>query len=409
MIGRLFGDAPRPTRAERGAAWRHIVRQPLRRATLAPIPIALIALAGCVEQGRTTGDLGGDDTGSSDGACAVAEVTATLGRTLQTEQGFTVAYPESWSATQEANLYSLFSVAADALPSADLDEVARVVISTEQRSDHAEAVERLGTIEAESDVPATSLTIGGWPAIQRCQVVDTPQSGSADASGGGGSVQVVTTAIAADALIIRLEGTVPIESGAEQIALITRIGQSVAPVATVTDSNVAADADGLATAGTTMVQVLEADERFALSYPEGWTARKDANLYMIFSVAADEVDSVDLDSIVRVVVHTERHGDDAAAAARLDQIAAESDAPVTRLDVDGWPALERVQTIASPQPGGTDPAGDRPRVLAITTAVAADSLLIRLETNAPPDSSPQLIEQVLEIGRSVHLTSATVE
>lgn len=412
--------------------------------------VAVVFLPGCAAQERSASDINtGDD--SPAGACALETSSATLSQSLQTEDGFSVWYPADWSATQDANLYSLYSVTADVLTSADLNLISRIVISTERRTDHADALERLITIEAESDAPVSSLTVGGWTALQRCQIVSTLQSGSADETGGGnGTVKVITTAIAADALIIRLEGTVPIDATAEQIGLIAAIGQSVtlsvditapAPgqpsVATVEDTGVSVDEGTLleqvletdvditapapeqpsvatvedpsvsVAEGTLLGQVLETDKGFHLSYPDGWSARKVANVYMIFSVSAEDVDTVDLGTIAQVVVHTEQHVNHAAATDRLDQIEAESDTPSTRLNIGGWPALERTQISSAPQPGTPDTDNGDQQVMLITTAVAADNLLVRLETAAPPNAGAELVEQVLAIGRSLALRSTT--
>ena len=332
-----------------------------------------------------------------------------LSQTLQTTDGVTVSFPAGWSAKQEENLYSLYSVTADELPTADLEHIARIVISTEQHADHEEALGRLSTIQAESDVTATSLTVGGWPALQRCQVVSTPQPGDGDEMNGSDrTVRVVTTAIAAAAMVVRLEGTIPVDAALELIGEVSAIGQSVVVSADGTSSSTgqqgiagAEDAGGSIAGGTLFEQVLETDQGYQLTYPDGWSADKVANLYMIFSVPAPDLDSVDLDEIVQVVVHTERHADHAAAAARLTQIASESDTPSTRLDIDGWPALERTQIGSAPQPGSPGMDGAGQQVLSITTAVAGGNLLVRLESKLPPDANLELVEQVLAIGRSL--------
>src|SRR5262245_55987145 len=44
---------------------------------------------------------------------------------------------------------------------------AGLVITTERRRDHAEAVRRLAEIASEQAEPSTYLVIGGWPAIER--------------------------------------------------------------------------------------------------------------------------------------------------------------------------------------------------------------------------------------------------
>src|SRR5690242_14263407 len=44
---------------------------------------------------------------------------------------------------------------------------AGLVVTTERRRDHAEAVRRLAEIASEQPTSATRLLIGGWPAIER--------------------------------------------------------------------------------------------------------------------------------------------------------------------------------------------------------------------------------------------------
>ena len=83
---------------------------------------------------------------------------------------------------------------------------ARILISTEPRRSHEEALNRLVEIAAEYDTRPTFLEIGGWPAMQRTFEAPVEQRGQR------GSLRVpersvrVTTAIAAADLIVRMDG-----------------------------------------------------------------------------------------------------------------------------------------------------------------------------------------------------------
>ncbi len=82
---------------------------------------------------------------------------------------------------------------------------AGMLITTEQRRDHAEAVRRLAEIASERPEPATPLIIGGWPAIERRYRAPMPQPGRQEPSGPGGLTDFVTTAVAEGAILVRFE------------------------------------------------------------------------------------------------------------------------------------------------------------------------------------------------------------
>ena len=86
----------------------------------------------------------------------------------------------------------------------------RSVITTERRSDAAEAVQRLADIAAEQPRQPPSLTtIGGWPAIERKITTSLPRTGDDRGAPPAPPATAVTStvAIAAGATILRFETT----------------------------------------------------------------------------------------------------------------------------------------------------------------------------------------------------------
>jgi HYDIN/CFA65/VesB family protein len=144
---------------------------------------------------------------------------------------FTVHYPNGWSAAQEANVYKLLNVPAkekDTLDAAALDKIAQIMIFTEHRRDHAEAVRRLKEIEAETDSPSTFLTIGGWPALQRRHLAPKPQPGQGPLlEEAGEMVLEITTAVAAGDLLVELDGRLRPDAPPRSANEVEVIGQSL--------------------------------------------------------------------------------------------------------------------------------------------------------------------------------------
>src|SRR5215470_11377747 len=76
---------------------------------------------------------------------------ANLGNTSLTEnlsiaeKGITVLFPQNWSTAKEGNVYKLFRVSKEKLQSlshADFNKTPQILIFTEKRKSHAEAVQR---------------------------------------------------------------------------------------------------------------------------------------------------------------------------------------------------------------------------------------------------------------------------
>ena len=165
-----------------------------------------------------------------------------------TPYGIVVRYPADWSFSGEGGVWRLLNLPADRVAAADpstFDQLGQIFISVERRRDHADAVARLQSLRGGANVRATFLTIGGWPAIQQRVVVDREQPGGEfEEQQPPASAQEefklppqrprltparilrVTTAIAADNLLVRLEGRMPPESPPALEATVRAIGQS---------------------------------------------------------------------------------------------------------------------------------------------------------------------------------------
>lgn len=156
----------------------------------------------------------------------------------------------------------------------------------------------------------------------------------------------------------------------------------------------------------TLSQTLQTENGFSVSYPQGWSTDKLENLDVIFSVPELITEVPNFDEIVQIIIHVEQHPDNEAAIVRLTQITGESDSPSTRIEVNDWPGIERTQISLVLQAGSSGTGEATQEIMVITTVVAADNLLIRLESNASPNAAPELIEQVLAIGCSITKSSA---
>ena len=82
---------------------------------------------------------------------------------------------------------------------------AGMLITIEQRKDHADAVRRLGAIASEYPEPVTTFLIAGWPAIEHRYRALMPQPGDQEASRGNVLTSFSTTAVAEGATVIRFD------------------------------------------------------------------------------------------------------------------------------------------------------------------------------------------------------------
>jgi len=140
-------------------------------------------------------------------------------------KGITVRFPENWSAAQPTqNSWVILNVPNDQQDTAK--PTVRVAIGYLERVDHADAVSQLIEYANESSEPATFLTIGGWPAMQRVQLVRRSQPGEGPMFPDLNMVQI-TTAVAAGNLLVRLEADLPSDANQQLKDVVLAIGQSV--------------------------------------------------------------------------------------------------------------------------------------------------------------------------------------
>ena len=143
-------------------------------------------------------------------------------------------YPRGWSEHRSANLRQLWNVTPQRLANMNPEEretIARIETIVIHCADHAEAVQRLREIEAEWGMTSTFTTIAGWPALQRRQLVPRPRVSvrtkvEMDATD---RLVMVTTAVAADATLIRLDGFAPETASPEVLDQMESIGLRLRP------------------------------------------------------------------------------------------------------------------------------------------------------------------------------------
>ncbi len=130
---------------------------------------------------------------------------------LDLDNGVSVGYPATWSVLPKRfrNTTELIVTAGRTDTAAP---VARAVLTSERHKDSAAAVRGLAGIAAEVAAPVRYRVIGGWPALERRYASPRGERGqrasAARASGAKEELALrVTTAIAADDVLVRLETT----------------------------------------------------------------------------------------------------------------------------------------------------------------------------------------------------------
>ncbi len=150
---------------------------------------------------------------------------------LDIAPGAFVMYPEAWVPPPQQrykNAVELLRIPTDQRGTPTEALAPRIMIITENRLSHDEAVRRLKEIDAEyPGYPAAFNEIAGWPALQRRYVVPMERRGPRFQDPDGAEMSIRhTTAIAADNKLIRIEGVLQpgtLASYANEIAV---IGQS---------------------------------------------------------------------------------------------------------------------------------------------------------------------------------------
>jgi hypothetical protein len=150
-----------------------------------------------------------------------------LPNTAHLDDGISVRYPDGWSlGTPAQHSWVLLNV-----PGSELETVvptAQVAIGYLLRPDAASAVSQLTQYANESSTKSTFLTIDGWPALQRVQLVKRHQPGEGERPPFADPQMVnITTAVAAGNLVVRLEGSLPSNANQQLQSLVLAIGQSL--------------------------------------------------------------------------------------------------------------------------------------------------------------------------------------
>jgi hypothetical protein len=105
--------------------------------------------------------------------------------------------------------------------------------------------------------------------------------------------------------------------------------------------------------------------------------------------------------IIRTLIMTDKRQNQAEALQSLAEIAAEYDTPVAVVAIGGWPAVERKRLAPLEFPGKEETTYETaPQALRVTTAVAADDLVVRFESYLALNAKPDLADQALVLARS---------
>ena len=179
-----------------------------------------------------------------------------------------------------------------------------------------------------------------------------------------------------------------------------------------------------ADASAALPQELSFDGLFTVRYPGTWSELPSVyrNSRTLVSVPRTEHGRLSAVNnahgvgprIARVMITIEQRRSHEEAMQRLREIAGSVDSPATYLEIGGWPALEQSHLAERPLKGQSplrqnEPlAGRSPDRLTLhqSTAIAAGSLLIRLEASMPPNGSERMQQDAQAIGRSVVAASA---
>jgi hypothetical protein len=146
---------------------------------------------------------------------------------IDDKKGISVSYPDGWSVAQPTlNSWVILNVPADQQDTTP--PTVRVTIGYLERLDHGDAVSQLAEYANESSVSPAFLTIGGWPALQRVQLVERRLPGEQEEEFFRDLEMVqITTAVAADNLLVRVEGDLPSNADQQLQGLVLAIGQSL--------------------------------------------------------------------------------------------------------------------------------------------------------------------------------------
>lgn len=133
---------------------------------------------------------------------------AAAGETLALGSGIALRLAADWSSgpARYSNAHDIFNVPAGTAPTA---VTPRLIVSVEDRLTAEDAVRRLQSIAAESTTTAAVLAVCGWPGLERKYLVPVERPGRDEATAGSELSLRVTTAVAVDRYVVRLQGAVP--------------------------------------------------------------------------------------------------------------------------------------------------------------------------------------------------------
>lgn len=142
---------------------------------------------------------------------------------------------------------------------------------------------------------------------------------------------------------------------------------------------------------------------FVLDVPDSWTATQHPSNVKLRKPPADmhgELVPVALANSPTMNISSEVRLDHEGAVRRLLEIGGVRNGEWAFLEIAGWPALEQKYLRNRPQASGGDVAGSK-KIMVLQTVVAADEVLIRMETWLTPDASKADIAEIQSIGRSL--------
>ncbi|MCU1329014.1 MAG: hypothetical protein JWN34_4384 [Bryobacterales bacterium] len=148
-------------------------------------------------------------------------------------RGGSIAYPSGWSPMHYDNVHELWNATPEEiaqLSSEQRESIPRIETNIISFTNHAEAVRRLRDIEAEWGMTSQFLVVGGWPALQRRQLVPKPEARTRSKTAPAPSrLYMITTAIAAGNTLVRLDGFAPESAPPNVLDQIEKIGRELRP------------------------------------------------------------------------------------------------------------------------------------------------------------------------------------
>lgn len=155
---------------------------------------------------------------------------------------------------------------------------------------------------------------------------------------------------------------------------------------------------------TTLAGELELTQHgIRLTYPDTWETTKYAagvQLRRQPTQAQHQKGLIIEAETPKMIISTENRLHHAGAVGRLHDIGGMEGATWKYLEIGGWPALQQQYLRFRPQPSGGVIEGSE-MIIVVQTVVAADNVLLRLETWLTPDATNSDVDAVHAIGRSM--------